>query len=190
MYTLSTDATPILETLAKVRPPHDPWIQTPPRHLPVPCAPGIFLSFLVGAVELRFAHRRPHACHQLRLPPATLALTLHRVFGPRGPFLHSGLSVLPHVTHTCMPPSPSLPAPAPPTARDAAFFLARFFSRAASLSFSFVAGSLGGRPGPAFGRGSWDCACACAAKAGEEGGEVDDEDGVGEVEGERLYDCR
>ena len=115
-------------------------------------------------------------------------LTLHSVFGPRGPFLHSGLSVRPHVTHTCIPPSPSLPAPVAPAARDAAFFFARFFSRAASLSFSFVAGSLGGRPGPAFGRGS--CDCACAAKAGEDGGEEEEEDGVGDDEGDGLYNGR
>jgi len=113
-------------------------------------------------------------------------LTLHNVFGPNGPFLHSGLSVRPQVTHTCMPPSASFPPPVPPTARDAAVFLARFFSRAASLSFSFVARSLGGRPGPAFGRGC----CDCAAKAGEDGGEDEDERGVGEDEADGSYACR
>lgn len=71
--------------------------------------------------------------------PTPLALTLHSVFGPKGPFLHSGLSVLPHVTHTCIPsPSPALFGIA------MEFFLARFFSLTA---FPEGSRSLGGRPG-------------------------------------------
>ena len=77
--------------------------------------------------------------------------TLQSVFGPNGPFLHSGLSVRPQVTHTCIPspsPLPCAPAPMPslspsapppielrpaapaaaPKAAACAFF-ARFFSR-------------------------------------------------------------
>jgi len=74
-----------------------------------------------------------HLCWLQRQRSASvLNITLHKVFGPNGPFLHSGLSVLPQVTQTC---NPSL---SPPAAPMEAFL---------SLFFSLAAGSLGGLPG-------------------------------------------
>lgn len=95
----------------------------PPSYAALPSAIAFF-SFLVGAVLFLLAQRKPQAWHQKStLPPklkydSVKTLTLHRVFGPRGPFRHSGLSVRPQVTQTCSPsaspPPPLLPAPAPP----------------------------------------------------------------------------
>jgi len=135
-------------------------------YFPTAAAEAAFLSFLVGAVEFLLAHRSPQAwgqnccnldClaltalypigspvtrHSDAQSPTSQKLTLHNVFGPSGPLRHSGESVLPHVTQTCIPS----PASAPPTPAMLAF-LARFFSLP-SLSLSRVSLSLGGRPGP------------------------------------------
>lgn len=95
--------------------------------VPYPCLPSAmaFFSFLLGAVLFRFAHLKPQACTIVSSGATELlfqgqsqgpkrkyerGLTLHKVFGPIGPFLHSGLSVLPQVTQTCNPsPSPLAP---------------------------------------------------------------------------------
>lgn len=90
-------------------------------------------------------------------------LTLHKVFGPRGPFLHSGLSVLPQVTQTCIPsPSPAPPALGP-------FGFADFFG----LFLSLCSLSFGGLP-------TLGGLIGCCAKAGEEAGEEEVDDSASE----------
>ena len=108
---------------------------------------AVLRSLREGVEEFRFAHLKPHAytrqCTAVNKQCARL--TLHRVFGPSGPFLHSGLSVLPHVTQTC--PSPSVPPVTAPL-EDCVFkpdmlvLFVRFFSRASRASLVF-----GCRPG-------------------------------------------